>query len=89
MAPGWTEEMREVALEVQQGRCAICGVIPSGKRCAGSLQCDHCHDTGKARELLCAACNKALGFVHDSIEILTEMICYLERHDSRNSPKHT
>lgn len=49
-------------LEIQGGRCAICGTDKSIK--AGRIQSfsvDHCHKTGRVRGLLCLACNHLLG----------------------------
>lgn len=44
-------------LEAQNGRCAICGELPSNHLCI-----DHDHKTGKVRGLLCISCNVALGW---------------------------
>lgn len=48
--------------------------------CNGSSQpeFDHCHVTGKFRGWLCGRCNRTLGFVNDSTELLKRMIQYLE-----------
>ena len=43
--------------EDQDGRCALCLRPPR----EGNLVPDHDHDTGRVRELLCDACNWALG----------------------------
>jgi hypothetical protein len=43
-------------LEAQDGKCAICGQYPIGKR----LAVDHCHTTKVNRGLLCTPCNTAL-----------------------------
>lgn len=45
-------------LDAQDGRCAICTRQPRNRR----LAVDHDHFTGKPRALLCATCNKALGW---------------------------
>lgn len=45
------------ALSIKQcGACPLCRSTP------GSLSIDHCHKTGVVRGLLCAPCNRALGF---------------------------
>lgn len=44
------------------------------------LVLDHDHATGKARGLICPACNKLLGCAKDSLDILYEAIAYLKRH---------
>lgn len=68
---------------IQDGRCAICrqpemGVDRYGN--ARPLAVDHCHDSGKVRELLCYACNSVLGQARDSTETLKAAIAYLEKH---------
>lgn len=39
---------------------------------------DHCHASGKFRGWICDRCNKALGMVKDSPEILIRLSKYLE-----------
>ncbi len=41
---------------------------------------DHNHKTGKLRGILCNACNGALGYMKDSVEILERAIMYLKTH---------
>lgn len=55
---GITVEQYALMLEDQGGGCAVCGQPPTGKR---PLAVDHCHQTGRVRALLCAACNIKLG----------------------------
>jgi hypothetical protein len=45
----------------QNGRCAICNEVPTGR----GFHVDHCHLTGKIRGLLCRGCNLALGNMKD------------------------
>jgi len=80
---GWTPELYDRAVEVQQGRCAICGKVPKGKGISGILHADHKHGTEpkQPRELLCTNCNRALGLAQESVAILNSMISYLIRHD--------
>jgi Recombination endonuclease VII/NUMOD3 motif len=61
----------------QKGLCAICEKTPQGKR---PLGIDHCHATGKARELLCSKCNVLIGYSSDSVDILEKAIAYLKKH---------
>jgi hypothetical protein len=46
---------------------------------------DHCHDSGKLRDLLCSRCNVALGQADDSPERLEAMAAYIRKH---NQPSH-
>ena len=71
----------------QNGRCAICKEVETrksrtdGKICA--LAIDHCHKSGKIRNLLCHDCNTGLGKFKDNTELMKKAILYLEKH------KHT
>lgn len=56
---GVDKTMYEAMYFEQDGACAI----PACVREAVSV--DHCHDSGKARGLLCQGCNVALGFVEN------------------------
>lgn len=64
----------------QGGVCAICNKPETAviRGIAISLSVDHCHTTGKARGLLCRACNNALGMLHHDCDILLAAIRYLE-----------
>jgi hypothetical protein len=73
---GVTKQQIELMLKSQNGLCAICGQPPGQK----GLGVDHCHETGKVRQLLCTKCNLILGFVGDDVELLKLAIAYLERH---------
>lgn len=64
-------------LESQNNCCAICGSHQDNfKR---QLCVDHNHETGKARGLLCDACNGGIGKLKDSIELLEKAINYLKQ----------
>ena len=62
----------EDAVARQAGRCAICGAL-------GPLVRDHCHVTGRFRELLCASCNTAEGFLKSNPETALAMALYIEK----------
>lgn len=64
--------------ETQNGVCAICKGQGDGKW--KKLCVDHDHETGKVRQLLCRNCNMVLGQVGDNINLLEEMIKYLQKH---------
>lgn len=55
---GITVEQYERMLASQGGGCAICGRPPGQTKHA----VDHCHASGRVRALLCAACNRSLGY---------------------------
>ena len=67
----------------QGNKCAICGQSQSRsiKGAPPRLCVDHNHKTGQIRELLCYACNLALGYVNDDPEVLKKMIAYLGKHN--------
>jgi len=71
---GITIEEYDKLLAAQNGICVICGLPPNSKK----LSVDHNHETGKIRGLLCKSCNRALGLVYESVDILAKMINYLE-----------
>lgn len=57
------------------GKCAICGVPEI--ECNGRLQMDHDHETGEFRGFLCGKCNRAIGLLNDSEELLIDALHYL------------
>ena len=70
---GWTPELYATALAEQEGLCAICKKLPTGKGTYGGssvLAADHDHTTNKPRALLCHHCNKGLGIFRDNPELL-------------------
>jgi hypothetical protein len=74
---GITLEEYNTMLDNQGHRCAACGAEePRGV----NWHVDHCHTSGKLREVLCARCNVTLGQVDDSIEVLQSLVTYLEKH---------
>jgi hypothetical protein len=70
----------------QNNRCAICE-SPEENRV---LNVDHCHSSGKVRQLLCSRCNLVLGQAGDNISLLEKCILYLSTHNtvygSHNNP---
>lgn len=73
---GITLEDYNKMFEDQKGCCKICNThqLDLKKR----LAVDHCHTTGKVRGLLCGNCNRAIGMLNDSQELLLSAINYLK-----------
>lgn len=74
---GWLQALRayEALLEKQGGKCAICGESPDGNK---RLQVDRCAWSGGVRGLLCAPCNRSIGQLTRTQQLLTASIKYLE-----------
>lgn len=81
---GLSEEGYNLLLEKQNHRCAVCGKKESAKSYnakngAQRLSIDHDHKTGKVRGLVCFSCNRGMGYLKDSIDLLQQAIKYLSR----------
>lgn len=72
---GLTLEQVETKLYQQSYICAVCNDTLT------EYAVDHCHSTGRVRDLLCSSCNKGLGFFRDDPVRLMSAIKYLERHN--------
>lgn len=66
------DKQEEIAGRSRTNYCELCG-----EECKTVF--DHCHATGVFRGWLCNRCNRTLGQVNDSAELLLKMIKYLER----------
>lgn len=73
---GLTLEDYSNILKSQNNVCAICNSLSYKKQ----LAVDHCHKTGKIRELLCGRCNTALGLVNDDLILIDKVRQYIEKH---------
>ena len=73
---GITIEEYDRILELQNFCCAICNT--HGDDLTKRLVVDHCHETNNVRGLLCPSCNRGLGLLKDSEDILESAIKYLE-----------
>jgi len=71
---GITPEEYIMMYEKQEGKCAICGQLPTTLR---GLHTDHNHITNKVRGLLCHGCNTGIGALKEDTEILSNAIKYL------------
>lgn len=85
---GMTLEEYMAKHAAQNGKCAICRRPETSTRNGKtkSLAVDHCHKSGKIRDLLCAACNKAIGLLKEDVGVLTAAIAYLRHHASEDKP---
>jgi Recombination endonuclease VII len=81
---GITPEQHTLAVAHQRNLCAICGspstTIEKKTGKPKALAVDHCHTSGKNRELLCSSCNVALGNMNDDPARLRAAADYIERH---------
>lgn len=75
----------EAMLEAQEFKCAICKV-PHEDSKFKILCVDHNHATGALRKLLCRRCNMIIGNAGESVELLRNMIEYLEVHNGTDKP---
>lgn len=81
---GLTVEQYDAMLKAQDGVCAICEKPETrkDKRTATGftrLAVDHCHVTGKVRQLLCASCNRRVGEVEQA-EMHCKILAYIAKH---------
>lgn len=72
------EKYKQLYLE-QNGCCAICKT--SQENLNKTLCVDHDHATGEIRGLLCDSCNRALGYLKDSVDLLEASIVYLKKSE--------
>lgn len=75
---GLTYEQWEDMRESEDYSCMACGITE--EELGGVLDVDHCHSTGKARGLLCNACNTSLGRMNESVEGLRSLANYIETY---------
>ena len=78
---GLTPEQYEAMLAAQGGVCAICGQPETARNRSGQLRAlsvDHDHGTGRIRGLLCASCNRGIGYLGDDLATLAAAMKYLE-----------
>jgi hypothetical protein len=77
-----TQEDFSYLLGKQMCMCAACGIVmTTTPRKTNSCVVDHNHSTNKVRGLLCDACNRVLGIVHDSPDRLELLKEYLRKSE--------
>lgn len=83
-AYGITEKQFQDMYDKQNGKCAVCSADMNFRgevhEKYQSACIDHDHETNQVRELLCSACNRALGFFNDDINNIYNALKYLEKH---------
>lgn len=72
---GISQVQYQLMLMDQSSCCAICNTHQNELKRA--LAVDHCHKTNKVRGLLCDRCNRSLGLLKDSREILLKAADYV------------
>jgi hypothetical protein len=66
---GFAPQLTVTLMQHQAGRCAVCKLeFEDAGRGAKHMNRDHDHTTGKARGLLCAPCNKVLGYYEKDLK---------------------
>lgn len=81
---GINDKDYRIMIEAQNNKCAICDreeTYTHRNKEVRTLAIDHCHKTGKIRQLLCNKCNMSLGGADERIDILEKMIDYLRKHN--------
>jgi hypothetical protein len=68
---GLTEAERDGLIASQGGVCCICLSAPAA-------HVDHCHNTGRVRDVLCFSCNAALGQFKDRPDVIRRAAAYVE-----------
>lgn len=78
---GVSRACADAMIAAQDGKCALCGQTPKSDWAPNArLHVDYCHDTGKVRAMLCPRCNRVLGMVRESPNLLRVMADYLDEH---------
>lgn len=72
-----TKDEYFLKLDNQNHKCSICLRVLINKK---ETHVDHCHTTGKVRDILCSNCNHILGAVKEDIEYLNKIIDYLKKY---------
>lgn len=76
---GISLEQYKEKLKNQNHVCEICKNPNDSKR---RFHVDHCHTTGKVRDILCNHCNRLIAACREKEEILLSSIKYLQKHNN-------
>ncbi len=83
---GMSPEQYDEMLANQKGLCAVCNqpetLVHHLTKQTSPLSIDHCHVSGRVRQLLCNRCNTTLGKVADDPALLRRLADYLEKHSA-------
>lgn len=82
---GVTRDELNVLFKKQLGSCGICGILL--EQYGSKTHLDHCHTTNKIRGFLCTNCNRGIGHLQESVEILKSAIAYIQKHSEFSSEK--
>ncbi len=85
---GLTSEAYAKLLEEQLGMCGICCCLIDSKKVHTNFAVDHCHVTGEVRGLLCNQCNRALGMLEDSENVVRAALQYLMNFKEKMRDTH-
>ena len=70
----------DIAEQLWNDHNGLCGICQ--EPIIGQINVDHCHTTGKVRDILCRDCNLGLGYFKDSPRLLMLADSYLKLHSS-------
>jgi hypothetical protein len=80
-----TLEEYEELFKAQNGQCKICETHQD--EVDRRFDVDHNHETGRIRGLLCIKCNRGIGLLQDSIQILQTALNYLQEDQELSDKK--
>ena len=78
---GMTLEQFTTLRASQDNRCAICLEVFDESEGMKRINVDHSHITGANRGLLCSQCNRGIGCLKDSADVLQRAVNYLQHHE--------
>lgn len=81
---GITPEQYEQMIKDQNGICPICQKSLGDSNTIGL---DHCHETGRVREILHKTCNTMIGLAKEDPFTLSRAISYIYKHKDEDVSK--